>query len=282
MTSEQIITLLVSAGVVAGVGLLIGLFLGLFGKFLAVPTDQRVEQIRACLPGNNCGGCGHSGCDALARAIANGEAAPSACPVGGQAAIDGISAILGVESTAGERRIAFVKCAGTCDKANFRYAYFGDSDCHRVALAPGRGGKSCAYGCTGLGSCAAACPFEAISVVNGCALVDPTRCRGCGVCVAVCPNCLIELIPVESGYAVRCASREKGKAVRLSCDAGCLGCGLCARVCREGAITVTENMAHIDQSKCVGCGKCAEKCPAHIIVRTTVRSETEASASATL
>ena len=75
MKSEQIITILVSAGVVAGVGLLIGLFLGLSGKFLAVPTDQRVEQIRACLPGNNCGGCGHSGCDALARAIANGEAA---------------------------------------------------------------------------------------------------------------------------------------------------------------------------------------------------------------
>ena len=49
MTSEQIITILVSAGVVAGVGLLVGLFLGLFGKFLAVPTDQRVEQIRASL-----------------------------------------------------------------------------------------------------------------------------------------------------------------------------------------------------------------------------------------
>ena len=32
-----------------------------------------------------------------------------------------------------------------------------------------------------------------------------------------------------------------------------------------GAITVENNIAHIDYSKCTGCGKCAEKCPKKII-----------------
>ncbi len=258
--------ILIAAGIVAGVGLVVGIFLGVSGKLLAVPTDERVEAIRECLPGNNCGGCGYSGCDALAAAIAAGEAPPTACPVGGQAASDGISAVLGVEATAAVRKVAFVTCSGSCDKTRFIYHYYGEDDCHRVAFAPGRGSKACAWGCTGLGSCARACPFNAISVVNGRAVVDPATCRGCGVCVATCPNHLIELIPADAAFAVRCASREKGKSVRAMCDVGCIGCGLCARICPQGAVTVVENVSHIDQSLCIKCGKCAEKCPAKVIV----------------
>ena len=148
-----------------------------------------------------------------------------------------------------------------------RWHYYGDGDCHRVALAPGRGAKACAYGCTGLGSCARACPFDAISVVDGCARVDAEACRGCGVCVATCPHHLIELIPANASVAVRCASREKGKTVRDMCDAGCIGCGLCARICPTGAVTVVGNLSHVDQTACIGCGKCAEKCPAKVIER---------------
>ncbi len=266
MTSEQIFSILLASGIVAGVGLLVGIFLGIFGKVFAVPTDERVEAVREALPGNNCGGCGYSGCDALAQAIADGEAPINACPVGGQSSVDQIAAALGVESVSLERRMAFVKCSGTCDKTHFRYHYYGDDDCHRVALAPGRGAKACAWGCTGLGSCAKACPFHAITVVDGCAHVDPNACRGCGVCVAVCPNHLIELLPISATNAVRCASREKGKAVRDMCDAGCIGCGLCARICPTGAVTVVENLSYIDQEKCIRCGKCAEKCPAKVIV----------------
>ncbi|MCD7760337.1 MAG: 4Fe-4S binding protein, partial [Clostridiales bacterium] len=76
---------------------------------------------------------------------------------------------------------------------------------------------------------------------------------------------LIELVPDRSTYAVRCSSTEKGKTVKALCDVGCLGCGLCVRQCDQGAITLTNNLAHIDYDKCIGCGKCAEKCPAKII-----------------
>ncbi len=277
MTTEQIISILIASGIVAAVGLVVGIFLGVSGKIFAVATDERVDAVREALPGNNCGGCGYSGCDALAKAIADGEAPIDACPVGGQASVDAIAEVLGVEATASTPRVAYVKCSGTCDKTRFRYDYYGDDDCHRVALAPGRGSKACAWGCTGLGSCAKACPFGAITVVDGCARVSPETCRGCGVCVAVCPHHLIELIPVTATEVVRCASREKGKSVRDMCDAGCIGCGLCARLCPTGAVTVAENLAHIDQDKCIGCGKCAEKCPAKVIVTpdAAVRLKTE-------
>ena len=44
-----------------------------------------------------------------------------------------------------------------------------------------------------------------------------------------------------------------------ACKVGCIGCKMCERVCESGAVTVENNIAHIDQSKCTGCGACAEK-----------------------
>ena len=42
--------------------------------------------------------------------------------------------------------------------------------------------------CTGCGTCAQACPVEAISLVGGTATVDQERCTDCEACVEVCPN----------------------------------------------------------------------------------------------
>ena len=67
------------------------------GKKFAVEVDQKEIDVREQLPGNNCGGCGYAGCDALAKAIAAGEAAVGACPVGGDAVAAKIAEIMGAE-----------------------------------------------------------------------------------------------------------------------------------------------------------------------------------------
>ena len=60
-------------------GGVLGAALAIASKLLAVKTDPKIEQIRELLPGANCGGCGHSGCDAMAQAIAEGKADVSGC-----------------------------------------------------------------------------------------------------------------------------------------------------------------------------------------------------------
>ena len=56
-----------------------------------------------------------------------------------------------------------------------------------------------------------ACPFDAIHVVDGIAVVDKEACKACGKCIAACPKHLIELIPYEQKTFVRCNSNAKGK-----------------------------------------------------------------------
>ena len=71
--------IIIAACAVGVTGLLLGLFLGFMGKKFAVEVDQKEIDVRAELPGNNCGGCGYAGCDALAKAIAAGA---SVCMMG--------------------------------------------------------------------------------------------------------------------------------------------------------------------------------------------------------
>ncbi|RZS93022.1 RnfABCDGE type electron transport complex subunit B [Cuneatibacter caecimuris] len=258
--------ILTAVAVVGVLGLLIGLFLGVAGKKFQVDVDEKEQLVRALLPGNNCGGCGFPGCDGLAAAIASGSAAVNACPVGGAEVAQQIAKVMGVEGAEAVRMTAFVRCSGSREKTVKQYEYYGEMDCRQVFVVPGHGDKRCSYGCLGYGSCQRTCPFDAIHVVDGVAVVDAEACKACGKCMAVCPNHLIELVPYGADYLVRCSSRDKGKNVRAACEAGCIGCTLCTKVCESGAITVTNSLAHIDYAKCTGCGKCAEKCPAHVIV----------------
>lgn len=258
---------IIMAVLVIGItGLVIGLLLGIAAKKFAVEVDEKEILIREVLPGNNCGGCGFAGCDALAKAIAAGEAPVNACPVAGAEKAKEIANIMGVSADEKEKQVAFVKCNGTCDKTTVKYNYYGVQDCRKLALIPGRGDKKCKFGCMGYGSCVEACPFDAIHVINGVAKVDKEKCKACGKCLQVCPNHLIELVPYSGCYKVACSSTEKGKNVREACEAGCIGCGICVKQCEAQAITVENNIAYIDQSKCTKCGKCAEKCPAKVIL----------------
>ena len=250
---------------VAAVGLFIGVFLGVAGKKFAVEVDEKEVAVREALPGNNCGGCGYPGCDGLAAAIAKGEAPVNGCPVGGEPVGKVIAAIMGQEVVETARQVAYVKCAGTCEKTKDNYEYTGVEDCEMMAFIPGGGAKSCTYGCLGFGSCVKACPFGAIDVVNGVAVVDKEACKACGKCVAKCPKHLIELVPYEQTTFVQCSSHAKGKVVTSACEVGCIGCKKCEKTCPNGAITVDNFCAHIDYSKCTNCGACKEVCPRHII-----------------
>ncbi len=256
----------IAAAVVGIVGLFIGILLGVAGKFLSVPVDEREVAVRELLPGNNCGGCGFPGCDGLAKAIANGEAPVGQCPVASADAKTQIAELMGQTLKEDVKQVAFVACSGTCEKTEYKYNYYGIHDCRKLALIPGHGEKKCEFGCMGYGSCVKECQFDAIHIINGVAVVDKDACVACGKCIRVCPNGLISLIPYAARAAVACNSREKGKAVKEACAAGCAGCTLCARVCEAGAITMENNLPHIDYEKCNGCGKCAEKCVQKSIV----------------
>lgn len=258
--------IIVATLIVSITGLIIGLLLGLAGEKFKVEVDEKELQVREILPGNNCGGCGFAGCDALAKAIASGEAKANACPVAGDEKAKLISEVMGVQVEDTQKQVAFVKCAGTCDKTNRKYNYYGLTDCKKAALVPGKGEKLCSYGCMGYGSCVNVCAFDAIHVVNGIAVVDKEKCVACGKCIKECPNNLIELVPYQAKHLVQCNSNDKGKDVKLACEAGCIGCMICKKNCEYDAISVVDNIAHIDYNKCTNCGVCAEKCPVKVIV----------------
>ncbi len=251
--------------IVGATGCLIGFFLCVASEKLAVEVDERETAIIDVLPGNNCGGCGFAGCSGLAAAIVAGEAPVNGCPVGGDPVAAKVGKIMGVDAEAGVKQVAFVKCAGTCDKAKNNYNYTGVEDCTAMAFVPGGGPKSCNYGCMGFGSCVKACPFDAIHIVDGIAKVDRDACKACGKCIEACPKHLIEFIPYEAKFAVACSSHDKGRDVMSVCDTGCIACHLCEKNCPFDAVHVEDNIAHIDQEKCKRCSICAQKCPKKVI-----------------
>ncbi|HWT73763.1 MAG TPA: RnfABCDGE type electron transport complex subunit B [Mobilitalea sp.] len=255
----------VATSIVAGVGLFIGLFLGFAAKTFEVKADEREIKVREYLPGANCGGCGYPGCDGLASAIAKGEAPANACPVANKDAHAKIAAVMGTVIEETEKMVAFVKCAGTCDKTQVKYEYYGVQDCRKLSLVPGKGNKKCSYGCLGFGSCVKVCAFNAIHIVDGIAVVDKEKCTGCSSCTKQCPNKLIEMVPAAARHLVACSSLDKGKEVKAACSAGCIGCKLCVKACEYDAVSVDNHLAYIDYSKCKNCGKCAVACSVEVI-----------------
>lgn len=253
----------IAAVLMGGIGLLLGALLSAADKKLAVASDARWEKINAELGGANCGACGFAGCGAYADAIVEGKAPITKCPA---ANVEAIAALMGVEVEAEAPKKAFVRCQGGEGNTRTRYIYDGYQSCATAASMAG-GPKMCHYACIGLGDCEKVCPFHAIEIRGGVAVVDENRCVGCGLCARYCPRHVIEIKPAAAKAYVKCNNGLLGRTTRANCIKACTGCGLCARKCPEKAITVEDGHAKIDYTKCTGCLACVSVCPNWCIVR---------------
>lgn len=256
---------IISAVLVVGItGLIFGCILALASVIFAVKKDERIDKITEILPGANCGACGMAGCSAYAAAIVNDGAAVNLCSVGKAPVAEKIGEIMGCAAGEVKEMTAKVMCAGTCENAKEKYTYMGIPDC-KAASKLGGGAKACAYGCLGLGTCAAVCGFGAISVKDGVAVVDEEKCTGCGKCREACPKKVIELIPKKASVYALCNNKDKGAEVNKVCSVGCIACRICEKNCPVQAVSVTDNRAVVDYEKCIACGVCVEKCPKKVI-----------------
>ncbi|MBM4399983.1 MAG: 4Fe-4S binding protein [Candidatus Cloacimonetes bacterium] len=132
------------------------------------------------------------------------------------------------------------------------------------------------------------CPTNAISMVNGRAVVEPMKCIGCGRCVFGIPNPVYlsraktepdsinespnneiktlvtdSTSPQEQTKAAIVKNEKqtskpvKKKTYTVNPDT-CIGCQLCIQACPVNAIQFVDGKAVIDQSKCISCGICVD------------------------
>jgi Na+-translocating ferredoxin:NAD+ oxidoreductase RNF subunit RnfB len=202
--------ILIAFGVVAGIALILGILLAIVSRFFAVEDDTMVKNVRACLPGVNCGACGYKGCDDYAAAVAGGKAKPNLCIPGAETTAAELSELLGIAVEAPADVVAFVHCNGSCGATSKKAEYAGIPTC-RAASMLYAGPDACRFGCIGLGDCAKACPSNAICMKDGIAHVDTERCIGCGLCNSVCPKHIISMVPQETEAVVMCSNTEKAQ-----------------------------------------------------------------------
>jgi len=272
MGEINIVSILLACTVVGGLGAAAALLLSFLSKKFAVEDDSRPAEVEALLPGANCGCCGRANCAQMARALIQGKKALKSCTIVSKENADKIAQLLNIETVAkSQKKSAVVLCHGG-KLASRRFTYAGLKDCVAAAQVSG-GDLSCVYGCLGYGTCVKACPFGAISVKEGVAVVDKNACTACGACLKSCPRGIIAMLPDKMDIRVLCSSKERGDYLRTVCEIGCLGCGRCEKMCQNDAITISNNIAVIDYQKCTSCGQCAEECPRGLITSLEASSQ---------
>ncbi len=203
-----------------GLGLVVGIGLALASKIFYVYVDPKIVSIEEVLPGANCGGCGLPGCSANAEAIVAGKASPNSCVAAGDDVALAIAGLLGVSVEVKEPDIALPGCTYGVADADVKYSYDGLNDCRAAALLSG-GMKVCNIGCLGLGTCAAACPFDAIVMgPKGLPVVDEVKCTGCGTCERICPKHIITLSSVTRRILKEYTTEDCTTPCQRACPAG--------------------------------------------------------------
>jgi len=252
-----------------GLGTGFAIVLLIASEKLRVKTDPKVEQIYNALPHIDCGACGFAGCNQYAKAVLANPELIGKCAPGGQKTAQAIAAVLNLQiSASGAPKRPVVHCrAHTADKTYYA-KYEGIPTCISAnALA---NVQACKFGCLGFGDCVSVCKFNAITIVDGLAVVDYEKCTGCGACAKACPRNIIEMVPFsyESILTVACSSKEVGKVTRSMCKVGCIGCGLCAK--QTDVFSVQDNLARLDYEKYAPgeqTDTAMKKCPTKVIVR---------------
>ena len=235
-------------------------------KKFEVNEDPRIAQTLEILPGANCGGCGYPGCGGFAVACVKAKTLKGlSCPVGGTALMQNVAKILGQVADESIPKIAVIRCNGTCQVRPLTNRYDGAQSC-AISSMLYSGPTGCSYGCLGWGDCVDACLFDAITInpATGLAEISEEKCVACGACVKACPKNIIDMCnkgPESHRIYVACANKDKGGIARKACQYACTGCLKCVKDCPFEAVTVTQNLAHIDETKCTLCGKCIQGCP---------------------
>lgn len=212
-------------------------------KALAVYVDPKVSAIEKALPGANCGACGYVGCGEYAEAVPKGEAVDK-CPVGGEACMNALADIMGVEVEKTWPYRPVVHCAATLKERLQQREYRGEPTCTAANLVAGVQG--CTYGCLGLSDCVRVCDYDAIHIIDGLAVVDYLKCTGCGACAEVCPRDIISMVPFkhERMLVVKCSNKDFAKDVKAVCTVGCIGCKACSKICP--LFRMVDNLPTID------------------------------------
>lgn len=243
--------------VVSVISVSLGILLALFIRFFGIEEDEKTKNIRAALPGVNCGACGFKGCDDYAQNLAAGKTEPNRCIPGGADVSSALGDILGIEVEPPSDMSAVVHCSGGCER---RADYSGVDTCRAKSMFYG-GPEACTYGCLGCGDCVAVCTVGAISVDSGVARVNKALCIGCGLCTSACPRGIISMMPKNASVRVLCSNKDRGAEAKKACSKACIGCKKCEKSCPSGAISVSDNCARIDYDKCTDCGSCRDNCP---------------------
>ena len=162
-------SMLIAIGSLTLIGITLGAILGIAARRLAVQEDPLEEELKAMMPGSQCGQCGYVGCAQYAGALAKGEAAITLCAPGGKVLIEALSEKLGIAAD----------LSGMEDKGP-EHAFIVEDLC---------------IGCT---RCIRECSTDAIMGANKLMhtiIVD--ACHGCAKCVKVCPTDAIVMVPVQ-------------------------------------------------------------------------------------
>ncbi len=153
---------------------LFGLILGYAAIRFKIDSDPVVDQIDAILPQTQCGQCSYTGCRPYAEAIAQGEADINCCPPGGEATIQALADLLGVDPKplnpdVGEAQPE--KLVAIIDEQN----------------------------CIGCTLCIQACPVDAIlGAAKQMHTIIEAECTGCALCLPPCPVDCIAMVPVKT------------------------------------------------------------------------------------